>query len=688
MRSTSRLVILCVLCVGVTCVARGAEQPALPDGALDAIQAGEWEKLSSLLAPLTKDGADPGEQVRHWYGVALFHQGKMGEAIPQFTAAIKANPRCVTSGQYLARAGRAAKSDEAIETAVAAFPADSVVLGEAAQHFFRRYYWYMHPRSTEGERRTGRKRLRRGIELARTAVALDPANTDARVFLAKALKEAGHYDEAIENLLIADRIRPLGWEAYLLLADCFEWVSDWSSAAECYVAVAKTAPVQAHSANWLRAMALWRADRDDEAVEAFRQFFRDDFMHTKVRYYLGRAAYDAGDYPLALFAFRESYQADSKLDALAWSARCAYELGQDELALQLIDRAIAEGKGRDKDFYVYSSWNFTRGRALWQLGRKKEAAVELEEAARKVSTKDHVTWAIHAFQELDDPFGIIRVVRWYGREGHAKEAIPLLAEVPKLYPGFRFRDHRGKHYTGGVPYQTSVAVADVYEAAGDYRAAWFVYKQIGRGSPRTANAWTSWVAVRADALDEARKMFEVLTKRKGSKGDRKRGHFGLLYLSLLARDGEAAQEHIRGFVTNGGRGNMTTLLRWAKFYAGDPAALDEMNAYDLLGVFDDGFTGSSYERGVAIMGLLPDSPLAAGGYPVKPRDTLFMVDDWQLRDDLALAGLKAEMPKGPTTVVIRRGYPRFEITVDLEKVREELRKQAAPEPKEEKEAAP
>ncbi len=657
---------------------------ALPKGTAEAIRSGDWTKVAEILGPLAEKGK-PAEPVQYWYGVALYHLKKRRPAVHHLEAALKANPRSPATARYLARAARRTQDMDAVEAAVKAFPNDPVVLAEAG----RRHFFLFDDVEFSGDavrmRTTGIGHLSQATGYLRRAVALDPTSSDARYWLARALEAQGQTHEAIEHLLVVERLGPMGYDSYGLLGLLYTRVGEQSRAAAAFQAAAEAAPAKSPKANWYRAMALWRADRNAEAVEVFREVFRRDHKHQRVRYYLGRAAYDAGDYALALFAFRESWQADGKLDALGYAACCAYEMGQDKAAVELIDKAVEAGKKRTpqgETFHVESMWHFVRGRALWRLGEKKKAAIDLEEAARKrPSNEEYATWAVYALRELGDPISIAHVAKRYGANGHPDEALALLAELPKLYPAPTFRDHRGGHHPGGLGQVAAWAAGSIYESINNYRAAWQAIRAAGYHSEGRLNSWACWLALRAGQHNEAARMFEALARRGDSERSRHAAHQGLAYFGLLMRDAAAVRRHVKAFGNGEFKETAPTALKWAAVFAGDEGAADKLDTFDLLGIYGLWFSGGGKLRGVAIDALIPGSPLWEAFPEVQPKDVVIAVAGGQIRDvDGVNALRRAPVPKGPTPVVIRRGRQVFEVRVDFEAVRAAARKLAAGKP--------
>jgi tetratricopeptide (TPR) repeat protein len=666
---------------GEDVVANDEGPPGLPQEAATAIEAGDWTKVAEALQPLAEGESEPGEEIHYWYGVALYEQGHYDTAVKHLAAALEANPQSRSTARYLARAAFEARSTPTIEQALAAFPDDSVILcllGRRHIHLFNYYY----ESSYRADNTVAYLHLEQMIDCERRAVAADPTDVEARLWLAKALKRHLDTEEAIEQILIADRLEPLGYDAYVLLGDCYVQADDDASAAEAYAVAAELSPAEALRIDWERGLALWRAERNDEAVEVFRDIFRRDNQHLQVRFMLGRAAYDAGDYALALFGFREAFAVDERLDALAWSARCAYDLGQDELAVELVNKAIDAGQARmpeGETYSVPSMWLWVRGRALWQLGHEEEAVVDLEEAARKQpSNEDYATWAIYAFRRLKDPFGIVRVVRRYGNNGHAEEGLQLLQEVMRMWRFPPRTDHLGKRYAGGLSGQVYGAAAELQDELGHYRTAYLLARQAGYSSRRTASSWSSWLAFRTGKTEEAERMFALLADKGSSDWAKQLGEFGLTYMALLRRDAEAARTHANAIVDENLEIVVPTALAWADVFAGTDGAAEKLTPFDLLGVYGTWYDGEEFERGLTIQGLIPGSPLANVVPKIEPLDVIIRAGDQWLQSDAGVRAYReAPMPDGPTRVVLRRGDHVFEVYVDLAAARAAAARTAA-----------
>ncbi len=418
---------------------RGTVDVSLPAEAAAAIAANDWEQVLTLLEPLAKSD-EPGESVHYWYGVALYHQDHCTMSLRNLNAALQLNPRALVTAHHIARVALAhpllVEADD-LQPALAAFPDDPLVLTAAGS--------VQHELATRRRRKPGKDdtvtwtHLDQARDYLARAIALDATNVTAHLEMVETLEKLEQWDRAIKHLLIADALEPLGHEAYVMLGQLYAEKGNHSAAADAYELAIELASSVPERVEWERGEALLNAGRSDEAVEVFRDLFNANNINRTVRFMLGRAAYDAGDYALALHCFRESHKVDHNADALAWSARCAYDMEQDELAVTLVNQAMDMRKQKwGEDSSPDALWHFVRGRALWQMGDKKAAMDDLAEASAKdKANREYATWAIHAARKLNDPFSVIQAAKNYGYGRTPGRRWKLSARFRKRGFGFR-----------------------------------------------------------------------------------------------------------------------------------------------------------------------------------------------------------------------------------------------------------
>lgn len=651
---------------------------SIPKEAAEAIEAGNWEKVVTVLKPLAAE-KETSEPVQYWYGVAQFHREEYSRlCIDALKKALKANPKSKITAQYLARAGsKMTDRKEAIKTiqpVLEAFGNDPVILramGKAQARLYLSTYWSYRDVTEPGIY------LEKAREYLEKAIAINPSDYQAHIDLVEVLDLTQDSATAIKHILIADRLEPLGHEAYVMLGQMYSEMGEHSRAADALKIAIELAPAKVKEVELDLGMELLEAKRSGEAVEVFRNIFKRNNMSRKVRFLLGRAAYEDGDYPLALFGFREAYKIDQNLEGLVWSARCAYDLGQDELAVKLVNRAIKEGKeraGEGKEFRIDRLWHFVRGRALWQMGDKKAAINDLEEAARRdPSNEEYARWAIYGFRQLNDPFGVVRVAKQYGLKGHAREALDVIRQLEQMWTMTPpQKDHRGKEYRGGITRQTMIAIAELYDELNLSKAAAVMCYMSGYNSRASVNSWASWLMYRGGNSPEAERMFNVLAKGR-TDSYKQQGFKGLAFMALLRRDGEAARKNAEAITVDYYKPMVTTTLKWADVFSDKAEAVKKLDKFDMLGIYGTSLDGWKFKCGLAILGFIPGSPLKKAEPPVRPRDVVVRVGKRYLNCWASVENLrKEEIPEGKTPVVIRRGDKMFEVYVDFSAVRKQL----------------
>ncbi len=654
---------------------------SIPPEAAGAIEAADWEKVTEILGPLA-DANEVTEPVHYWYAVARFHQEEHPDStVEHLKAALEANPASLTTARYLARAATRMvvyeQALQAIGLALDAFGDDPVILRCAGRVEIK-----LHRSAYKGAYRdvtNAAIHLQNAQEYLIEAIAIDPSNWQARLDLAEVYSRSGQYESAIEHLLIVDRLQPLGHEVYVMLGQMYAKTGDHSRAADAFQIAIELAPAKASEIEWDLGQSLLEAGRSAEAVEIFRKVYQRNNMSTTVRFMFGRAAYDDEDYPLALFGFREAYTVDHNLDALVWSARCAYDLGQDEMAIQLVNRAIEEGKqraGEDKEFDVDALWHFVRGRALWQTGDKKAAIDDLEAAALDDSDNaEYARWAVYAFRQLKDPYGVVRIAKAHGLRNDPAEAMKVIRAIRPMWRILPPRkDHRGKRYWGGIAGQSQIALAELYDKQGYSRTAAALCYSAGYKSTGYVNSWVSWLMYRGGNSPEAERMFRKLARTGKTDIYKQQGLRGLAFMALRRRDGQAARQSAEAVTGEYYQPIITTILKWADVFDNEADAVEQLDTFDLLGIYSTWLRGFKFERGLSIQGFIPGSPLVRTNPPLRPSDVVIRVGTRHLSAWESVERLRKEdVPEGETPVLVRRGERMFEVSVDFAAARGEIR---------------
>lgn len=246
--------------------------------------------------------------------------------------------------------------------------------------------------------------------------------------------------------MLAELIQPLSPDDYRELARLLTKQGRYSQALQSLDAAMEVSATASIELVMDRATLLAKLGRFEEAAELYRQVFAHDRNHRVIRARLGDAAYADGNYPLAIFAYRESYLTDASLDSLAKLGLCAYDLGQDELAVHYVEQAIqASIKKYGDGFRIPGDWCFTRGRARWNLDQPLDAADDLLNAVNQdPGNPEKVRWAVYVCKEIKAPHGLIDVARDWGLHGDPNEAIGVLQYVRANWFFPVSRDHRGR----------------------------------------------------------------------------------------------------------------------------------------------------------------------------------------------------------------------------------------------------
>jgi tetratricopeptide (TPR) repeat protein len=159
------------------------------------------QELKALLA------LDPRSAEAHMLlGIAYRSRGSaelVGEAVAELRQAVALNPGFAAARFYLARTyldlGRAARAREELEAALAQSPGNPQFL------------------ALLGETERQLKNPGRSVDLTRQALQADGSSAEARYYLALALHDLGHRDEAIKELARVVQSGPNVGDAYLNL---------------------------------------------------------------------------------------------------------------------------------------------------------------------------------------------------------------------------------------------------------------------------------------------------------------------------------------------------------------------------------------------------------------------------------------------------------------------------------------
>ncbi len=626
-----------------------AAEPVGAERMAAAVVQNDSGSVLALLQEEVAGGEEASEQALFWYGNALCEEGRWPEAVPFLTKALAKAPASLATARQLARASIWLKGAEApleaIQPAADAFPEDPVILTILGRIHYARMEFFMAGNGQQTDRsRASRAKM---FESLNKAVEIDPSNAAAHRWLARGFYADDLISPTIRHLMLARGLEPLGYEGWFILGHCLTRMDEHGQAAEAFWGALNSIGSPPEGTWVSYAKELLASGRPEEAQRVLRAVFKLHPGNAHVRYWFGRASFDAGDYASALFGFREAYEVDSayREECLFWSACCALELKQPETAIDLVEQAEKRSEGG----VSAAARLHVRGRAELQLGQDKEAARDLHAALLKdPGDLIYAQWAIAAYKRIGDPYNIVNVALLSGRNGHADEAMAVLEAVPALGMETGRTDSNGKSYPGGLARHLVASRGILHEVRGEYRTASMLFKMAGLTGYKVA-----WAHLYANDAEAARTLFGGLlwSSRKGSAP---RGAFGLAYLALLGADADEARKQADAMTLPEQEQMALSVRRWADALSGQTAGLDMV---DRLGVY-----GSEFVGGLVVCGLIPGGALAEVSPPIRPGDVLKQVGDksiWQARD---LADLRAvEIGDQAVPILVKRGMSVFEV---------------------------
>ena len=260
---------------------------------------------------------------RNNLGLALFHAGRVGEAIGQYQEALKLQPSYPGAlnnlGNALDRAGR---------------PADAIAMYEAA-------------------------------------LSLEPRYAAAHFNLAMALDKAGRTAQALPHFEESLRMEPGFAQGRVDYGDALARSGRPAAAVEQFAAALRARPGFAEAHHGL-GMALAQSGKVAQAIEEYRTALRMKPDFARAHFDLGNALVQAGRVPEAVSSYEEALRIDPGLAEasnnlgimLCRTGRPAEGLARIEAAI----RAMPD----------FAQAHFARATALLQTGRRDEAAAEYE----------------------------------------------------------------------------------------------------------------------------------------------------------------------------------------------------------------------------------------------------------------------------------------------------------------------
>ena len=186
-------------------------------------------------------------------------------------------------------------------------------------------------------------RLPVAIEQAEAALALGKDDAETHLLLGFLYFQAKRWSDAAKHLGQAESLGHLRYLNYQRLAIC-SIMMDRINDARGFMALANLG-CPTKSGKVALARAFGRTFRDKlyyaDAIESFRDSLELDFSTAGIRRELGETALAAKHFPLALWAYRESYRVDGQSPVdLFGMGRVLYAMQEDARSEKLIATAI------------------------------------------------------------------------------------------------------------------------------------------------------------------------------------------------------------------------------------------------------------------------------------------------------------------------------------------------------------
>lgn len=635
-----------------------AQEVSLPIDASQAIEANDWPMVAKLLQPHI--ASNPSEPISYWYGVAQFELGNTPAAITHLRIALTANPQSLVCAQYLARCAVLSNDTDSLDKLAEAFPIDADIALQAGKAWMAKYYpakeksgefyYQIEPEPV--------KCIGKAKKYFARAVYFNDDQAEAHRMYAFALYEGIISAPAIPEIRKAISLAPMGWDSYALLADCLENKGYYADAAEAFRSAAELAPHKRSFIEFKRGKALINAQQYSQAVEAFRVVMQLDFNHRSVRFWLGKAAFGAGDYRLALWAFVEARAVDKAADPVFWVGRCSYELGHFEDAERLMHEAINTVK--EYGFTHPTIWEHYLGRAQWKLKKYEEAMKSLQ-AAFKNDSDDliYARWVFQGHLEMDDPYAAIKVCEKLAREGYPEVAIEGIKAVIKKWPKPRPEDLKAGQRIPHTLIASDTLTQIEYEA-GHFRIAAMMYEAGGRHKGRRVHPDAGWAMLAAGDLRGASTAFRSLAQiNKGYWGDV--GKLGGGCVLALRGYNEQAEKLILAIKSQAIGHDRDTVACWLLIANKNPSARRFADRITLLGAVS---LLPEYQ-GLKIKAIMPGSLLDSASVKIRPGDKIRSIGGNYIHDIKdVLDQRNARIPEQPVEIIVRRGDLDFAILVD------------------------
>ncbi len=448
--SARMIAVATVLLMLVPLALSAGDEPVvpIPESALKAIDAGQWDQAEKSLGPALKAGNPDAEFCA---GVIKFHKGNTHDAAPYFERALKARPydsaaakmlgQCVANcgGNYKSRLPQWADSLEELR------PYDADAVHAVGRAWINKYFWKIE----EGGVIYGKNpdvELRKATDRFRLAGKLQTARRDNDHWLAFLYYRSGRYEDALKHAERYTASGPAGYDTYIIIGGCLTNLRRHEEADLAFAQARRLAPGKVGVVEYERGKALFAAGKYNEAVRAFRLVLQNNKAQFNVRHRLALAAFCGRDVRLGLWGFVESRNVDDRTDSIYFIGRCAYAVGRYDLAEQhiqaAIDKLMAKYKSWGSDQREPTEWTHYLGRAQWGQGKYDEALKNLQSAfERRPGRPLYARWLLEAWLAYNNLHKAIVVCQRFGNAGHTDDAIETIRAILTKWAEAAHRRH-------------------------------------------------------------------------------------------------------------------------------------------------------------------------------------------------------------------------------------------------------
>ncbi len=191
------------------------------------------------------------------------------------------------------------------------------------------------------------ERQKRGIELARQALALDPDFPEGRVAQGMAFAaEDDHLSAVAEFRQALERDSENGMIWCLLAFSCIaQSPPDLNAAEEAARIAIRHDPSWTYSYQML-GWSLYLQGRYEESAEAYQRGVEFNPDYSVVRFGLGQAHLELGNFDQALSAFRAAHELSGSSESLVYIAASHAGLGDTDEALAALEQVLDQGFNR------------------------------------------------------------------------------------------------------------------------------------------------------------------------------------------------------------------------------------------------------------------------------------------------------------------------------------------------------